>query len=648
MPGYDKKSLEHQVTDTFFIHNIFGSFFNGILNWFDSEFYTRFNYKVIGTYDKAIEFFKKQKQTGTENLRNILPSITLDPMLDFSNAEQGGRFLWQHARYAPSMGIRLWPSIDLKEQDILITPVYSRYQGTFEVTLWLSSIYELMDFRVALLQFCGGFNRWCRPEIFWTYLMLPDEVTDYKKDDGTKIDWGNTLSDIMHIQTTNKHKRVVPINLHPIWRLESFSDATTKYGGDNISEYKLSASFGYEVNLPTYVVVSENVDPTLTLNLSLGTTYTKYPMISPYKIIQTLENSKYFDTFFEKNYNFYKIENDILERDNLIIEFSVNSLVYPMKVLEWSHIVSGTLIYVNDEFISNSNNSIKRDNIIVIDSYKLEYLPYLRKACAAISLNDTGVNEFYTKCEIMKKPCICNLKDEEKTVVMSKINTIITLDTKKRRMYSDKLNVIQVDHTDAASTFRLLQDIKERDEDAYNQALKQAKDGIFPFDLPEHRAREYVNHMTQRLVCDYTNGTQTEFPLRYILDDKNSAGLLIYVNDVLQTQNTDYQLIDNSILKFNTAPEKGSTIYIGGELMVIKESKLVGVYEFSQTDIDNLETPLTIDLPESIDREDNVVLVSYGGKMHIGVDYTLDIENNTVTLLIPPVVGEIVQFFYYV
>jgi len=125
-PGYDKKNQAHETTNLFFIHNCFGSFFSGILNWFGDEFYPRFNYKVIGTYDKSVEFFKKKKELGTEVSVNLLPSITLDPMLDFSNAEQGGKFLWQHSRYAPGIGLRLWKSIDLKEQDVVVTPVYSK------------------------------------------------------------------------------------------------------------------------------------------------------------------------------------------------------------------------------------------------------------------------------------------------------------------------------------------------------------------------------------------------------------------------------------------------------------------------------------------------------------------------------------------
>jgi len=649
MPGYDKQSREHQTTNLYFTHNCFGSFFNGVLNWFSDDFYPRFNYKVIGSYDKAVEFFKKKKELGTDNISgNLLPSITLDPMLDFSNAEQGGKFLWQYSRYAPAMGVRLWNSIDLKEQNILVTPVFSRYQGTYEVTFWLSSIYELMDFRVALLQFCGGFNRWCRPEFFWSYLILPDTVENYEKDDGTKIDWGNTLSDMMHVETINKHRRVVPITLDPMWKLESFSDASTKYGGDTIAEYKLTASFSYEVNLPTYIVVSENVDPTLTLSLSLGSTYSKYPLISPYKILQAVENSPDANKFFDANFSFYRIEDEILERDNLIIECSSNSFVYPDKVKSWNHILSGELKYVNDEFISDPLNTVKRCDIMIIDSYKKEYLPYIRKASCVISVSDNTASEFYMKCSSLFKPCICHITDDERDAILPYVNQTITVDSRRRRIYRDDLIVIAVDKTDPVASFQALQIIKEEDPEAYEEAKIKAKDGNLPYDVPEVRGQENISRMKKRLISDFTDGVQTQFPLGYILDDKNAEALLIYVDDELVSQGTDYTIVDYSIIKFDIAPVRGSTIYVGGEYLVLKESKLVAIYEFTEGDLENIETPIEVDLPQPIDRAENIILVSYTGKLNYEQDYTLDFDRNVACLNIKPIVGEIVQFFYYV
>ena len=648
MQGYDKKTREHQTNNLFFIHNSFGSFFSGVLNWFGDEFYPRFNYKVIGTYDKAIEFFKKKKELGVEVSTNLLPSITLDPMIDFSNEERGGKFLWQHARYAPGIGLRLWRSVDLKEQSVVVTPVFSRYQGTFEVTFWLSSIYELMDFRVALLQFCGGFQRWCRPETFWTYLILPDAVENYQKQDGNNLDWGNTLSDVIHVETINKHKRVIPLSLEPIWRLESFSDASTKHGGDSIAEYKLTATFGYEINLPTYVVTSENLDPTLSLSLSLGSTYSKYPIISPYKILQAMETDPQTDKYIDKNYNFYSIEDEVAERDNKILEFNENSVVYPTKLIEWNYITSGTLLYINDEFIADPLNKVSRCNIVIMDSYKPAYLPYLRRACAAISVDDHKSSDFYSKCDIMKKPCVCLITEEEKDAIIPYVNQVITLDSRRRRIYEDELAVIDVGPSDPEMSFNTVEQIKEDDPEAYDRAIEKVKDGEFPYDIPQHRGRENVDAMKKRLITDHASGVQTLFPLGYIIDDKNAAALLVYVDDELVEQGVDYTIIDNTSIQFTSAPVLGSVIYIGGEFLVIKESKLAAIYEFTEEDLEDVENPTLVDLPQPIDRKENIILVSYGGRLEYGRDYEINFDTDVVTIYVKPVVGEIVQFFYYV
>jgi len=647
MPGYDKKNRAHQVTNTFFIHNCFGSFFNGILNWFGDEYYPRFNYKVIGTYDKAVEYFKKKKSLGIEGSEHLLPSITLDPMLDFSNDERAGKFFWQYSRYAPGIGVRLWRSIDLKEQDILITPVFSRYQGTFEITFWLSSVYELMDFRTSLLQFCGGFNRWCRPEIFWTYLMLPDAVANYETDKGVKIDWGNTLSEIMHINTVNKHKRVIPIQLSPIWKLESFADASSKYGGDNIAEFKLSASFSYEINLPTYVVVSENVDPSLSLSLSLGSTYTKYPLISPYRIIDKMASMDSNSRFFGDNFNLYKIEDAIAERDDRILEFSSSSIVYPSNIEAWNHIVSGELIYLNDEFISDPLNKVRRDNIVILDKYKPEYLPYLRRACGVLACQDTKIGVLYSKCEIMKKSCVCLISESEKDSILEYDGKMITLDSHRRLVYHGELSISEVDRSDPTIAFNTINNVKKQDAELYDNAVAEIKKDDCSVNLPLNRAYGEVDHMSDRLISDFANGIDVQYVLPYILDSKSLDGLLLYVNDKCLEQNVDYVITDNMVV-FNKPPERGATIYIGGELMVIKDSKLVAIYEFTDDDNYNTTEPINVSLPRPIDKKENIIVVSYCGKLEYGRDYTIDFDTDTISVHISPVNGEIIQFFYYI
>ena len=371
-------------------------------------------------------------------------------------------------------------------------------------------------------------------------------------------------------------------------------------------------------------------------------------MVSPYKILQAIEKSPDSTKFISDDYNFYRIEDEILERDNLIVETGENSVVFPDKLVTWNHIVGGQLLYVNDEFIADPLNKVGRCDIVMIDSYKKDYLPYVRKAGAIISIGDNKASELYSKCVILNKPCICYLTDEERDLILPYVNQDITVDSRRRKIYHDDLIVINVEKDDPLAAFQALQSIKEQDPEAYDRARTKAKDTTSPHDVPQIRGQEDVDHMKRRLVSDFTDGLQTRFQLDYILDSKNSKALLVYVNDELTKQDTDYSVEDGSVIVFDIAPARGSTIYIGGEFLVLKESKLVAIYEFSEEDIANQETPIEVDLPQPIDRSENVVLVSYTGKLEYEKDYELDFDRNVAILKIKPLVDEIVQFFYYV
>lgn len=633
----------HKVVDTFFIHNCFGSFFSGVLKWFSDDFYPRFNFKVIGTYDKALEFLTKKKQTGIDQTLNLLPSISLDPMLDFSHEERAGRFLWQHSRYAPGLGVRISNSIDLREQDVLVTPVFSRYYGTFEVTFWLASVYELMDFRVSLLQFTGGFQRWCRPKYFWTYLILPDEVENHKTNENVKLDWGNTYSDIIHVETINKHRRAVPIALDPIWRLESFSDSSTKYGGDSIAEYKLNASFTYEVNIPTYIVISEHINPSLTLSLSLGSTHTAYPLFSPLKVLESAKDILVDSKCIDSNFNIYAIDDDNKD-SNFILKFNDDSISYPISIPIWNYILGGTLKCL--DHLDCKTEVIDKDDIIYIPQYKEEYLPYIRKAKGIINGSDRRASEFYSKCNILKKPFISFLTDDEKDSIMNLNGSDVTIDFIRKELYSGILNTY-INNTDKQLAYKILEDLKKRDPESYNEAIEKTKKiASFTGVLPEHKATENITNMTKRLIQDFCDGVDFEFKLPNTIDEKDYESFQLYINSDLQIYKEDYEIINNNIIRFFHPPPKGSNIYIGSELMVIRESRLVAIYEFTEDDINN-SNDIFIELPEDLTNKDDFLLVSYIGKMEYGKDYEIDFNEKNIKIKLQPIADEIIQIFYY-
>lgn len=638
------------VNDTFFIHGTFGSFFSGVLDFFGDDFYPRFNYKVISTFDKAVQFFIDKKKQGIDPNGKILPSISLDPMLDFSPADVGGRQLWQYQNMAPGLGMRMYPKgIDLKEQDIKINVVFTRYQGTFETTFWLSSIYELLDFRTMLLQYTGGFGRWIRPKYFWTSLILPEAVENYELENGSKIDWSNTDVDVIHVNTINQHKLAIPIPLDPMWKLDSFADASTKYGGDQIAEYKLSASFTYEVNIPTYVVTSRGLDPKILLSFSLGSTNTKYPLSSPYKILKAMAeiDPTLVDKSVSAEFSMYKISDPILESSSLSLTFSENVLRYPDKLVDWNTIVSGTLIYVTPQWLLDPKNVVTKKNIILIDTYSDSMIHSIRRCAGVICKSDTKTGVLYSKCDLLKKPLITYISTDEYNHVKSLVNSNITLDILNRKLYSGLLETELADITDPQVGYDIIQSIKNKDPELYKNTAESLRKSN-PFDNLESTKLGSVDiaQMLKRMVSDNCSGLQKTFFLGYILEPSSIPGLLIYVNDILSIQGSDYTIIGSDTIEFTVAPDSGSTIYIGGSFLTIKDSQLVATYEFTELDLTSTD-PRIISLPVKVAMNDDIVLISYIGRLEQGVDYNLDLDNSKVILLLKPKVGQTVQVFLY-
>ena len=284
------------VTSHHYINNCLGSFFRGVLQWMSTEFYPDFKYKIIGSYDKSVEYFNKRRELDREVVKQILPAVTLDPSYDFQLEERAGKFLWQIPTLAPGLGCKLFNPLDgLRNQDVTITPVFSRYQGTFDLIFWLHSVYELLDFRVKLFQFSGGYNRIMRPDMFDSFIIMPQDILDYKIDGERVIDWSDTTGETIIITNMGIEKFVYPVKLTPWFKFTSITDASRKYGGDSIAEYKLQATVEWEIELPTYLVletyVQSHVGQYIRINFDakMDFAYSKYGQ----QYIETL-NPDYF------------------------------------------------------------------------------------------------------------------------------------------------------------------------------------------------------------------------------------------------------------------------------------------------------------------------------------------------------------------
>jgi hypothetical protein len=526
--------------------------------------------------------------------------------------------------------------------------VFSRYQGTFEITFWLESVYELIDFRVSLLQFTGGYNRWIRPQFFWTSIIVPEEFQNYTKEDGNKIDWGNTYAQLLHVDSINKHKLCIPIALDPIWRLESFADASTKYGGDQIAEYKLSASFGYEVNIPTYMVLSRGIDPRLCLSFSIGRTYTKYPLVSPFKILQSLQQYDTTEKYVSKFFKLFVFENKEDARSKLIGTFSPDTVSFPDKIPTWNYIASGRLIEITKTWLQDPQNIVHKNDIVYFDSYVSEFLPSIRNCRAVISRKDIMSSDVYQKCEIMKKSLLCYLSNDEVHMVKRYVGKNITLDTLNRKIYDGLLAVVEADKNDPEAGYSTVSQVQKDDVDMYNKSVKDAEDKEPINFIGEVQAgKEYADQLTKRLIKDKCDGIQTKFYFSFVLDDTSLENLLIYVDNDLMKMPGDFQLVNRSCIVFTVPPPYGSSVYIGGKLLTLRDSSLIAVYEFTAADVKSLEK-IIVKLSNPIDRQEDLVLVSYSGRLEYEKDYFIDSDLQTISIALAPIDKEIIEFFLYV
>ena len=112
-------------------------------------------------------------------------------------------------------------------------------------------------------------------------------------------------------------------------------------------------------------------------------------------------------------------------------------------------------------------------------------------------------------------------------------------------------------------------------------------------------------------------------------------------------QGLDYTVTNNDTINFTVAPVSGSNVYIGGEFLTIKDSKLFAVYEYTEPDLTS-DDDIIITYTSKIASSDDIVLVSYIGRLEQDRDYIVDLDAQTITITLDPKVGEIVQVFLYI
>jgi hypothetical protein len=112
---------------------------------------------------------------------------------------------------------------------------------------------------------------------------LPEELINYRYSNPVtgqsyNLNWQSANANPELVKSTARTELVVPCNIRPWYKLTSISDASTKYGGDKLAEWRLSAQIQYEVELPTFMVIkSDYLLENIEYELRYGSVYTEYP-----------------------------------------------------------------------------------------------------------------------------------------------------------------------------------------------------------------------------------------------------------------------------------------------------------------------------------------------------------------------------------
>ncbi|MHA1815141.1 MAG: hypothetical protein ACTSX1_03990 [Candidatus Heimdallarchaeaceae archaeon] len=246
--------------------------------------YPRFEHRVVGTYDKAVEYIQKVCQYDRETDRPQLPALVLNPSgeFDIADANAGGKQLWRFPNLAPGMIKRIFDPV-YQDANNQVHVGFIRMQGDIELIMLLNSFYEYCDLRMLMLQIFGGYERWIYPQFFTTFVIIPEEFINYEYDNPFtglkyKLDWESAGAYERLVKTTAKNELVVPCNIKPTYKLTAVSDASSRYGGtDNIADWRLGATIRYEIEIPSYMVLeSDWLAENAIINIQAGSAYSVY------------------------------------------------------------------------------------------------------------------------------------------------------------------------------------------------------------------------------------------------------------------------------------------------------------------------------------------------------------------------------------
>jgi len=276
--------MPQQVRERYhYIHNVFANFFKDMMDYF-TYLYPRFEYSVMGTYDKAVEYLNKQCDYGRETDQPMLPALIVNPLGEFTPADSnaGGRQYWRYPNLNPTLIKRLFTPL-YRDANVLVNAGFMRMKGEIELIMLLNSFYEYCDLRMLFFNMFGGLDRIIYPQFFTSFIILPDSFINFQYTNEYTgltydIDWSGANASNHLVRSTARNELVLPLNIKPQIALTSISDASTRYGGtDKLADWRLGATISYEMEIPNYLIIeSDYLAENVNLEIRYGSAFSAY------------------------------------------------------------------------------------------------------------------------------------------------------------------------------------------------------------------------------------------------------------------------------------------------------------------------------------------------------------------------------------
>jgi len=260
-----------------YIHNVIGHFYKDTLDYFADYLYPRFEWKIVSTYEKAVEYMSKQTQYNREPDMPMKPALILNPSGDFGFDEPYGKMMWRFPNLQPGFLKYVFSPI-YQDQNVIITVGFSRLKGEMEFMALLASYYEYFDVKMYINLIFGGQDRPIYPQWFNSFIILPPEVYNFRyRNPETGASYKINIADTSDtlVKTTNRVEVVYPCRILPRYKLTSMSDGSEKMGGtEKLPEWKLNFTLEYEVEIPSFIVIqSDYLLENIKYNINYGSCY---------------------------------------------------------------------------------------------------------------------------------------------------------------------------------------------------------------------------------------------------------------------------------------------------------------------------------------------------------------------------------------